>query len=53
MPISYHNGKVRYHYKCPECGANLSKKNGRYGAFFACSNYNCGYTEDALVQKYY
>jgi len=25
--------------KCPQCGANLVKKTGRYGPFTACSNY--------------
>lgn len=25
--------------KCPQCGANLVKKMGRYGPFIACSNY--------------
>lgn len=29
---------------CPECGSDLVIRNGRYGAFVACSNYpNCKY----------
>ncbi len=43
-------GKVVVHQdealdeKCPECGAHLLKKHGRYGAFVACSNYpKCKY----------
>ncbi len=32
--------------KCPECGAELVKVHGRYGAFIACSNYpKCKYKE--------
>lgn len=34
-------------YKCPECNGRLTKRNGRYGSFFGCSNYpNCKYTRD-------
>ena len=25
--------------KCPECGSDLVKRQGRYGAFVGCSNY--------------
>ena len=33
--------------KCPKCGSNLVKRNGRYGDFFGCSNFpNCRYTEN-------
>ena len=32
--------------KCPNCGATLVVKRGRFGAFLACSNYpTCKYTE--------
>jgi DNA topoisomerase-1 len=32
--------------KCPECGANLVLKHGRYGQFTACSNYpQCKYVK--------
>lgn len=31
--------------KCPECGARLVKKTGRFGPFWGCSRYpQCGYT---------
>jgi len=49
VPVSYHNHKMRFSYKCPECGASLYRRSGRYGQFFACSN--CSYTEDAIIQK--
>jgi DNA topoisomerase-1 len=33
--------------KCPQCGAPLVLRFGRYGAFFACSAYpECGYTRN-------
>ena len=33
--------------KCPKCGGNLKKRNGKYGDFYGCSNYpNCEYTQD-------
>ena len=28
--------------KCPICGANLVIKDGRFGKFMACPNYNTG-----------
>lgn len=29
---------------CPRCGGNLVKRNGKYGAFYGCSNYpKCNY----------
>jgi len=32
--------------QCPECGAELVEKSGRYGKFFGCSTYpKCDYTE--------
>lgn len=32
--------------KCPNCGATLVVRRGRYGSFLACPNYpNCKYTE--------
>jgi DNA topoisomerase-1 len=30
---------------CPECGANLVQKWGRYGLYIGCSNPNCKHTE--------
>ena len=31
--------------KCPKCGGDLVKRNGKYGEFFGCSNYpKCRYT---------
>ncbi len=34
--------------KCPRCGGELRLRNGRYGAFYGCSNYpKCNYTQDA------
>ena len=31
---------------CPKCGGNLVEKRGRFGRFFACTNYpECKYTE--------
>jgi DNA topoisomerase-1 len=38
------NGAPPLDEKCPECGAPLINKRGRYGAFIGCSNYpNCKY----------
>lgn len=38
--------------KCPECGAELLEKFGRYGKFIACSNYpTCKYTEKSEADK--
>lgn len=32
---------------CPVCGGELRKRNGRFGAFFGCSNYpDCRYTRN-------
>jgi len=32
--------------KCPQCGAVLVRRNGRYGEFYGCTGYpNCKYTE--------
>lgn len=32
---------------CPKCGANLIRRNGKYGAFWGCSNYpKCRYTKN-------
>lgn len=34
--------------RCPKCGGNLILRNGKYGAFYGCSNYpNCKYTHPA------
>lgn len=36
--------------KCPECGAHLVRKQGRYGPFTACSNYpKCKYIKKDTV----
>lgn len=33
---------------CPQCGGELIKRNGKFGAFFGCSNYPiCRYTKNA------
>ncbi len=33
--------------KCPKCGGNLVLRNGKYGAFYGCSNYpKCKYTNN-------
>ena len=32
---------------CPRCGGSLRLRNGKYGAFYGCSNYpNCRYTHN-------
>jgi DNA helicase-2/ATP-dependent DNA helicase PcrA len=39
---------------CPRCGGIMTKKNGKYGQFFGCSNYyskNCKYTEKIQYVK--
>ena len=34
--------------KCPRCGGKLKLRNGKYGAFYGCSNYpRCRFTQDA------
>lgn len=34
--------------RCPQCGGNLIRRNGKYGAFYGCSNYpTCKYTHSA------
>ena len=43
---SVKNSKVDYTNKCPICGNDLVKKNGKYGEFLGCSNYpKCTYTK--------
>lgn len=43
--------------KCPECSADLVRRSGKYGDFYACSEYpNCKFTrkidsEPAVVKK--
>ncbi len=38
--------------KCPQCGANLVSKMGRYGKFIACSNYpECKYIKKREVKS--
>lgn len=42
-------------YECPLCGGRLTKRNGRYGEFFGCSNYNingCKYTRKIKKATY-
>jgi DNA topoisomerase-1 len=37
---------------CPECGADLVERYGKFGKFIACSNYpNCKYTEKSEEEK--
>lgn len=37
---------------CPECGGVLSKRKGKRGDFYGCSNYpNCRYTQDIGVSS--
>lgn len=32
--------------RCPDCGGNLYKREGKYGEFLGCGNYpNCKYTQ--------
>ena len=34
---------------CPKCGGSLVKRNGKYGAFYGCSNYpNCKFTKSIV-----
>lgn len=36
--------------ECPECGAPMDFKCGRYGEFLGCSNYpNCGFTKKIMI----
>ena len=38
--------------KCPECGNDLVKRNGKYGEFIACSNYpTCKYIKKEEKEK--
>jgi len=38
--------------ECPECGSPLIKKLGKYGRFYACSNFpDCKYTEPLPKNK--
>lgn len=38
--------------KCPECGAFLCSKSGRYGSFFACSNYpKCNFVKKKMSKN--
>jgi len=38
--------------KCPDCGADIVEKFGRFGKFHACSNYpDCRYTEKTDEEK--
>ena len=37
--------------KCPQCGGNLVLRNGRYGAFYGCTNYpKCKFTQNMRGQ---
>lgn len=35
----YEKELVQERFTCPLCGGNLSRKNGEYGEFYGCSNY--------------
>lgn len=38
-------------FKCEECGADMVIRNGRYGSFYACSNYpTCKFTKQKVVE---
>jgi len=38
-------------FSCPECGADMVVRRGRYGTFFACSNYpSCKYTKQKVTE---
>ena len=38
-------------FKCEECGAEMVERRGRYGTFFACSNYpTCRFTKQRVVE---
>ena len=42
-PLSRHQGVKEF---CPNCGASLIKRKGKYGDFYGCSNYpNCRFTK--------
>lgn len=44
--INKEEGDNKITRKCPNCGATLAVRKGRYGPFLACPNYpNCKYTE--------
>ena len=41
-------------YQCPKCGAELTRREGKYGVFYSCSNYpSCDYriSEKKLQQQ--
>ena len=41
---------VDLHLTCPECGADMEYKEGRYGAFIGCTGYpECKHTEKILI----
>ena len=38
-------------FACPECGSEMVVRRGRYGTFFACSNYpGCKYTKQKVTE---
>ena len=38
-------------FSCPECGSEMVVRSGRYGTFFACSNYpTCKYTKQKVTE---
>ena len=40
------------HEKCPRCGSDMVKRNGKFGDFLACSAYpKCNYTVTASPQQ--
>ena len=37
--------------KCPRCGGELRLRNGKFGAFYGCSNYpKCKYTHNVKMK---
>lgn len=38
-------------FKCPQCGSDMLIRHGRYGDFYACSNYpECKYTKQKVTE---
>ena len=38
-------------FKCEVCGADMVLRNGRYGSFYACTNYpNCKFTKQKITE---
>lgn len=46
VKLSHNPSEVHINLICPECGAPMKLKTGRYGEFLSCSKYpNCKYKE--------